>query len=99
MLLVKIHEAYRTIVAVCDPEIIGKYFEEGKMQIKIKQELYEGEEKSEEETIDIIKEAKANDAIFNFVGEHAVETALKSGIIDKEGIIRINKIPHALSLL
>ena len=36
MLRLKIHEAYRRIVALSDPELIGKRFEEGQLQLEIK---------------------------------------------------------------
>lgn len=99
MLSIKIHEAYRKVVAVCDPELIGKYFEKGNLQLKVKKEFYEGEEKTEKETIEILREAKIDDAIFNLVGKRAVDTAIKAGLIDKKGVIKIDNVPHALSLL
>jgi len=99
MLSVKIHEAYRRVVAVCDTELIGKYFEKGKLQLNVKKEFYKGEEKTEKETIEILREAKIDDAIFNLVGKRAVDTAIKAGLIDKKGVIKIDNVPHALSLL
>ena len=65
----------------------------------MKKEFYEGEEKTEEEAIEILREAKIDYAIFNFVGKRAVDTAIKAGIIDKKGVIKIDNVPHALSLL
>jgi hypothetical protein len=35
----KVHQSYRDVVAICDSDLIGKKFEEGKRQLDIKQEV------------------------------------------------------------
>lgn len=98
-MLVKIHESYRAVVAICDSNIIGKTFEEGKRQIKVNEHFFKGEEKTESEVLKIMEEGSAEDYTFNIVGEESVKTALKAGIIKQEGIIRIQGVPIALVLL
>ena len=83
-MLVKIHESYRKIVAVCDKELLGKRFVEGKTQIYVKEDFYKGEEKNEEETIRILKKAQADDATFNLVCEQSTQTGIKAGVIDEK---------------
>ena len=39
MIYLNIINSYRTIVATCDEELLGKYFEEGKLQLDIKENL------------------------------------------------------------
>ena len=95
----KIHEAYRKIVAVCDTDLIGKTFSEGMKQIEIKPHFFKGDEKSKEELIEILLDLEKEDATFNIVGEESVECALKARIISKEGIIKIQEVPIALVLL
>jgi len=34
-MLIKVHDAYRIIVAVCDKELFGKQFREGKKKIDL----------------------------------------------------------------
>ena len=97
--MIKIHNAYRTIVALADTDLIGKKFEEGIRQIEIRQDFFQGEEKNKAEIIEILKDMQKEDATFNIVGKESVECALKSGIIKKEGIIIIDKVPVALVLL
>ena len=94
----KIHEAYRTIVAVADAEIMGKTFEEGIKQIEIRESFFKGEQKTKEELIEILRNLNNEDATFNIVGENSVNTALEAGIISKDGIIKIDNIPIALGL-
>ena len=96
---IKIHKSYRTIVALADTDLSGKTFEEGKMQLDLTGEFFKGEEKNKEEVIEILKDMQKEDATFNIVGKESVECALKSGIIDKEGIKKVQEIPFALILL
>ena len=48
-MLVRIIKSYRDIVVICDSDLIGKEFEEGKFQIDIKENFFKGEEKTEQE--------------------------------------------------
>jgi len=96
---IKIHSSYRNIIAICDSELLGKKFEEEKMQLDLTGEFFNGEDLSEEQVLAIIEDEKTEDATFNIVGEKAIELALKAGIIKKEGIIRIQGVPIALTLL
>lgn len=96
---IKIHEAYRTIVALCDSDLIGKTFEEGIRQIEIRPNFFQGEEKNKVEILEILKDLEKEDATFNIVGKESVECALQAGIISKDGIMMIDKIPVALVLM
>ncbi len=96
---IKIHQAYRTIVAICDSNLLGKTFEEDIKQIQIKENFFKGEEKDKQETIKIMQDMNKEDATFNIVGEQAIQTALEAGIISKQGIITIKNVPVALGLM
>lgn len=85
----------RRIVAVCDSNLLGKRFEEKGLQLDLTGSFYKGEERSEEE---IIKELK-NCYIANFVGEKATKLGIKTGVINKDKVIKIKKIPHAQAML
>lgn len=98
-MFVKIIKSYRDIVAICDADLIGKKFEEGKFQLDIKENFFKGERKTEREAIKIIEDMLKEDATFNIVGEKSVNVALKAKIISQEEIKRIQKIPFALVLL
>ncbi|MDD5192727.1 MAG: DUF424 family protein [Candidatus Nanoarchaeia archaeon] len=96
---IKIHESYRTIVALSDTDLLGKAFEEGIKRIEIKPAFFKGEEKNKEEIIEILKDMQKEDATFNIVGEESIKSALEAGIIKKEGIMKIDNVPIALVLL
>lgn len=97
-MLVKIIKSHRDIVIICDSNLIGKKLEEGEFQLDIKENFFNGEEKTKQETIEIIKDMALEDATFNIVGKESTETALEAGIISKEGIKTIQGVPVALVL-
>ena len=98
-MLIKIIKTYRDIVAVCDKELIGKRFEEGKFQLEVKENFFDGDETGEEKAIEIMKQMSMKDSIFNIVGKKSVNTAIKAGIISREEIKKIQDIPFALILM
>jgi hypothetical protein len=99
MFFINIINSYRNIVAICDKELLGKVFEEEKFQLDVKESFYKGKEVSEEELIKIINNLSREDATFNIVGKNSVNIALKTGVINKEGIKEIEGIPFAMVLL
>jgi len=98
-MLVKIIKSYREIVAICDSELLGKKFEEGKFQLDIKESFFGGEKTSEEKAIEIMQSMLSEDATFYIVGEKSVNTAIKAGIISKDGVKKIQGVVFALVLL
>ncbi len=98
-MLVRIIKSYREIVVICDSDLIGEKFEDGKFQLDLKGEFFKGEETSEEKTIEIMQDMSKEDATFNIVGKKSINTALKAGIISQTGIKKIQGIPFAVVLL
>lgn len=98
-MLVKVHHAYREVIAICDTSLLGKKFGDEKRQVILSEQFFKGEEKSHRETGIVIKEGFQEDATFTLVGEETINLALEEGLIQKESIITIQKIPVALVLL
>ncbi len=96
---VKIHESYRNVVAICDSELIGKHFEEGKRQLEIGEHFFKGTLETEEKVIAIIQRQSIEDSTFNIVGEKSTQAAIKSGLITKEEIDYIQEIPFVIKLI
>ena len=80
------------ILAVCDPELIGKKFENKHFKLDITERFYKGELLEENEVIRLIQNAKS----INIVGKNSIKLAIKTGIVGKENIIKIKNIPHAI---
>ena len=96
MMIVKIHKSERrNIVSICDEELIGKKFEEDSMQLDVSEIFYRGERMSDKDVLNTVREADS----LNIVGKNSIRFALKNNLIEKENIIRIKKIPHAITLL
>jgi uncharacterized protein len=98
-MFVNIINSYRYVVAICDENLIGKIFEEGKRQLNVKENFYKGEIKSPEKTKEIIKKMFIEDATFNIVGKESIKIALEEKIITQEGIFELQGIPYSMILL
>lgn len=96
---IKIHKSYRTVIAICDAEILGKKFEEGKRQLEVTESFFKGEKVDEEKAVQIIERQALEDATFNIAGEKSIKAALKAGIINEAGVSYIKKVPFALVLV
>jgi len=79
------------LIGACDEKLIGKKFEEGKFQIDVKKEFYDGERASSDVLIKLLEVA----TIANLVGEETVKSAIESGFIDPDSVLKIKGIPHA----
>lgn len=92
---IKIHKAGdREVVAVCDCDLVGKCFKEKNLRLEVSERFYKGKVVPQKKIIPIIQEAHT----VNLVGETSVSLGLKANIVFKENIIKIEGIPHAMSV-
>jgi len=94
MIYVKIHKGPSTVVAICDENLIGKKFKEGKLVLKVSEHFFKGEKMSKEEVVKLLKNADNLD----IVGKECVELAVEIGVIKKESVIEIEGVPHAQAI-
>ena len=96
-MIVKLHKTNdnQMLLAICDSDLIGKKFEEGKKQLDLTSDFYKGEEKTEQETADLMR----NSYIMNIVGEKSVQLAIKEDLISEEDTNKIDNIPYAQSVI
>jgi len=99
MIHIKVHQSYRRVVAVCDSELIGKKFFEGKKQLDVRDNFYRGTEFTPEETVKQLQRHYVEDATFNIVGPQAVKAAMEAQIIDQASSASISGVPFALKLI
>ncbi len=91
-MLVKIHKKeHRTIIAVCDKELIGQLLEENGKQLDLRSDFYKGDEKSVQEIGDLMRNADG----VNLVGKESIALGLQEGVIEKEHVLTIKGVPHA----
>ncbi len=93
MITVKKYDAGdgRTVLALCDSELIGKKFSEGDFELDLTSEFYAGEEMSEEDVKLLLRDTN----VVNFVGPRAVQLGVEAGLVSNS--IKIEGIPHAQS--
>lgn len=90
-MMAKKHEfELKTILAVCDKEHIGKTFEEGELCFTASEKFYKGNEVSEKELIEQLKEADSA----NLFGNKCVQIALKNDLVSEKSILKIKGIMH-----
>ena len=80
-----------SLLVITDQEIIGKNFEEGKLQLDFSKEFYQGEEKSIEETKELIATAQH----LHLSGKNAVALGVELNLVDPSRILKVKSIPHA----
>lgn len=93
MLIAKLHKQVNgtRVLALCDKDILGKKFSEGKIQIDLSSNFYNGSGVSDADLIKLMNSAN----ILNIVGEKAVGFAVKYDVVDKGNVLLVSGIPHA----
>ncbi len=93
---IKTHEAEKgTVIAMCDESLIDKVLSEGDVFIDIKtyKDFYTGELVDAQRAKNIIKEKTVYSA--NLVGKESVAIGLETGIVNKENVLKVEKVPYA----
>ena len=83
-------DAKHTLVAACDPELLGETFREGKLKLEVKQDFYKGARASVADVLAAIDTAD----IANLVGETIIEAAVQKRLVDPTAIVHISGVPH-----
>lgn len=96
-MIVKVHKTAdgRVVVAICDSKLVGKKFDEGKLQLDLSSNFYRGDERSEDEIGQLVKDP----CIVNLVGEESIGWAVKVGLVEKKDIIKISNVPHVQAIV
>jgi len=95
-MIVKVHKKNeKTVVAVCDTDLLGKKFVKGNLQLDLTSDFYKGTEMDEKEAGDLVRNAD----IVNLVGRNSIKLGMQEGIIEKDRILEVNGIPHAEAVI
>jgi hypothetical protein len=88
----KIHTIQnQTILAICDKELVGKKFEDDKIEFCASEKFYGNQEITKEQILREIKEATS----LNLFGNKCIELLQKEGLINEKQVILIDGIKHA----
>ncbi len=89
-LLRTVQTSGKNLVVICDKELLGKKFKEGKYQIEVKESFYAGSEASVEKCLEALKSA----TIANMLGS-IVKHATEVGLIERGCVLEIQGVQHA----
>lgn len=91
-LSVKIHQKDdRTVLAVCDAELLGSVYEENGVQLDLKSEFFDGEFFEKVQDVgDLMRNA---DCVY-LVGEESVKIGMMEDIVQKEDVKYVDGVPH-----
>lgn len=78
-------------MAVCDEDIVGKKFKDGKLCFNVSESFYKGKKVTEAELKELMKCASN----INIVGKKSVKIAIDLGLVNESEVISIEGIPHA----
>lgn len=81
----------KKIVAICDKELVGKTFEEGELILDLNCGFFKGDEKTNDEILEIIKKSDG----LNVVGEKSIEFLIENDYIDNGSVGKISGVPYA----
>ncbi len=79
------------LLCMCDIEILGKTFREGKIVFCVKEDFYRGARVDVEEAVSMIESS----TVVNMVGKNVVKKAIERGFVHPEAVLQIEGIPHA----
>ncbi|MEM0021227.1 MAG: DUF424 family protein [Fervidicoccaceae archaeon] len=79
-------------VLVCDAELLGKKFIDGKKILDINEEYYGGEMVDEEEAMRSILDAD----YISLIGEKSVKLGIKMGLVHPEAVLKVSGVPYAI---
>ena len=91
MFVVKLHTLGKNILSICDKDILGKTFEEGRKILNLADPFYQGEEKTQEEVMSMLQSGY----ILHLTGMQSVKLALDLNLVDPDHILTVQGVPHA----
>ncbi|MEM3507657.1 MAG: DUF424 family protein [Candidatus Bathyarchaeia archaeon] len=79
-----------TLIAICDENLIGKTFKEGKLKIQVTRDFYGETLVSMNKALEMMNEAD----IANLVGKNIIKAAIDKGYVSEDAVIYIAGTPH-----
>ncbi len=96
MVLVKLHKKEgKILAAICDSDLLGKRFEEGNLQLDLTGDFYAGDERSDTEAGDLIRNAD----YVNLIGKKSIKLGIEEGVIDQQNVKLVKGVPHAQAII
>ncbi len=98
-ILLRVHESYRWVVAVCDADVFGRKLVDGKRVLDVSGAFFNGKIMNRDEAREEIIRCAKEDATFNFVGKDSVRLAKELELVLDGGVVEIDGVPFGLVLM
>ena len=79
------------LVVVTDAIILGKIFEEGKLQLDLSKKFYQGDKMTRDEVKTLFSTARD----IHLTGKKSVDLGVKMDLVNSIQILYVQKVPHA----
>lgn len=90
-IVAKKQSQFGLLVVITDSDIIGKKFEEERLQLDLTKKFYQGEQMNKEEVKKIVITARH----LHLTGKGVVAIVVEMDLVNPKKIIFIDKVPHA----
>ena len=79
------------LLVITDKDVLGKMFEEGRVQLDLRKEFYQGEIKEKEE----VKKLMLKSRHLHLTGKGVVALGIELGLVQRGRILLVQGTPHA----
>lgn len=79
------------LLVITDKDLLGKKFEEGRLQLDLTKDFYKGEEKNKEEIVLLFQKARH----IHLTGTEAVKAGIELDCVQPERVLTVKGVPHA----
>ena len=92
----KVHESrYGMMVAACDENLAGRHLKFKKLDFFVNPRFYGDEHITKQALVLMLRTASS----CNLVGKEAVGCGIESGLVEKNNVLKIGKVPHAQGVI
>jgi len=95
-MLLRIHRSAdnKTVVGICDQELLGTTLTEGDLNIEISPYFFGTHEATKEEVLAALNDCNN----INIFGERCIALAIEHGYLDQDSYRKVGGVPHAIIL-
>ena len=90
---VKVHSTEgKSVLAICDEEILGKTFSADGLKLNINERFYKGKLKNQDEIVKILPAF----GDINLVGKNIIALAIEMSFVDEQSVLKVDDMPYAM---
>ena len=95
MFSIRIHRGPNgSVLSVCDAELVGRSFSEGKLRLDVSEAFYGGDVVEEGIVVEHLRRASS----INLVGARTIAVAIREELVDSSCVLTVDGVMHAMVL-